>query len=472
LAPACLVLLLVATAMFAQGQRDDEAYDILDRRGTDPIDEITAALHRWSKVFLIVGAVLLGIVALKIVKPFEVYRSTNERMLKRAVRGVDDLLRRIQEEAETATSETKAPPADAGVLAGMVEMVEFDRAEQVPPYVLTVNDLMLDSVRNTLKRLERFREGNAARYRGYMVSVLKGIKTITEQCVLNGVPSSLAVDVKDYFQDERRYRAWGKLLHRLGRRDEHKELADAFLLFMRDVREGRPLAAQQAATMQNATVVVGETVPEVPVALNEETLPLLQKAAAREAAHLLSLVRSGRPPAPEHAWQFALVQRQQRLHSRDEAKRMLVVFLSCERQALPHLTKTRMLPCRAWPHVLYMLGVKSEQGLRKRVEDRLLSIQEIIILQKAFLQTFARKNSLASVYGQGEEAELMMNLHVPQVRREALALLRRCHETEPDLFDRAAEELDEQETPEHHEVTRLLRHYVHQQHEPPDTHRE
>ena len=151
---------------------------------------------------------------------------------------------------------------------------------------------------------------------------------------------------------------------------------------------------------------------------------------------------------------------------------MLNVFLSCERQALPRLTKTRMLPCRTWPHVLYMLGVKSGQSLQKRVEARLLTIQEIIVVQKAFLQTFAKQNSLGYVYGQGEEAELMMNLHVPQIRREALALLRRCHETEPGLFDRAAQELDEEETPEHHEVTRLIRHYIHQGHEPPEVRRE
>ncbi len=469
LALACLLLLVAATGAAARGMPDDEAYDILDRRGPDPIDQISAALHRWSKVFLAVGAILLGIVALKVISPFEVYHSANEKLLKRTVRRVGELLKRIQQEAETTTSETKEPPTEAGVLAGMAEIAEFDRAEQVPPYVLTVNDLMLDNIRVTLKRLQRFREPRADRYRSYMFSVLKGIKTITEQCAQTGVPSSLAVDVKDYFQDERRYRAWSKLLRRFSHKGEHKTLADAFSLFMRDLKEGRPLtAAEQTMVMEKTTVITGPPTPNIPDVLDEDTLPILQQAAAREAANLICIVRTGQALDPEHAWQFELVHKQQQLHWRDESRKMLRVFLSHERQVLPRRTRTRMLPCRTWPHVLYMLGVKTGQDLQKRVEDRLLTIQEIIILQKAFLQTFAKKHSLASVYGQGEDAELMMNLHTPQIRREALALLRRCHRTEPHLFDRATEELDEQETGAHHEVTRLIRHYVHERQEPPE----
>ncbi|MBN1361905.1 MAG: hypothetical protein JW993_15010 [Sedimentisphaerales bacterium] len=466
---ACLALLAAATVTFAQGAQDDEPYDILNRRGPDPVDQITTALHRWSKVFLIVGAALLGVVALKIINPFEVYHRTSEKLLKRAVRGVDELLKRIQEEAATTTSETKEPPMEAGVLAGMAEIAEFDQAEPVPAYVLTVNDLMLDKVRLTLKRLRRFQEGNAQRYRGYMFSVLEGIKTIAEQCAHSGVPSSLAVDVKDYFQDEHRYRAWTKLLRRLGRQGEHKELADSFSLFIRNVREGRSLApAEPGASTDETTVLTGPPARQIPVALNEGTLPALQKAAAKEAANLVSLVQAGRPLDPQRAWQFEFVQRQQQLRAREEAKKMLRVFLSYERQALPRLTHTRMLPCRTWPHVLYLLGVETDQTLVKRIDDRLLTIQEIIILQKAFLQTFAKRGSLAQVYGQGQDAELMMNLHVVQVRRQALAMLRRCHESEPHLLDRATQELDEQETPQHHEVTRLIRHYIDECHEPPD----
>lgn len=458
----CLVL-LAATVTLGRSTPDDETYDILNRRGPDPIDRINEALHRWSKAFLAVGAALLGIVALKIISPFEIYHSTNDRLLKRAVRGVDELLKRIQEEAETTTAENKEPPIEGGALAGMAEIAEFDRAEQVPPYVLTVNDLTLDNVRVTLKRLRRFQDSHAERYRAYMFSVLKGIKTIAEQCAHNGVPSSLAVDVEDYFGDERRYRTWAKLLRRLARKGEHRELAEAFLLFMRNVKHGRPLVAdEEMVSTQKTALVEAPSEPEIPATLDERTLPVLQKAAAREAANLVALVQTGHPSDPDHAWQFELVQRQQQLHRRDESKRMLVVFLSHERRTLPRLTGTRMLPCRTWPHVLYMLGVKSGSSLAQRVEDGLLTIQEIIVLQKAFLQTFAKKTSLGHVYGQGEEAELMMNLHVPQIRREALAVLRRCHETEPALLKRATRELDEQETPEHHEVVRLIGHYVQQ----------
>ncbi len=378
------------------------------------------------------------------------------------------MLKRIQEEAETTTSETEEPQTDAGALAGMAEIAEFDEAEQVPSYVLTVNDLMLDNIRTTLKRLQRFKEGHAERYRSYMFSVLKGIKTITEQCAQADAPSSLAVDVKEYFQDEQRYRAWVKLLRRVGRKGDHREFVDSFLLFTRNVREDRPLAdgKQVARSVQEATVAAEPQAPEIPDALNEETLPMLQQAAAREAADFVSFVRTGRASAPEHAWQFELVRRQQHLHLRDESKRMLIVFLSCERKMLPRVTKTRMLPCRTWPHVLYMLGVKSGKTLQRRVEDRMLTVQEIIIVQKAFLQTLAKKDSLRHVYGQGEGAELMMNLHVPQIRREALALLRRCHETEPNLLDRATQALNEEETPQHSEVAKLIQHYIHQRHDP------
>jgi len=469
---ACLLLLALASIAFAQGSEDDVGYDILRRRGPDPIDQINAALHRWSKVFFVVGAVLLGIVTLKIVNPLEVYHGTNEKLLKRAVRGVDELIKRIEKEAETTTSETEEeePPTEAGILAGMAEITEFDQAEEVPAYVLTVNDRMLDSIRVTLKRLRRFQESHAERYRGYMFSVLKGIKTITEQCEHSEAPSSLAVDVKGYFRDEPRYRAWTKLLRRIGHKGDYEEFVDSFMLFMRDVKEGRPLATPEkaAASVEKTTVIVGPQAPEIPHVLNEETLPEIQQAGAKEAADLVSLVRTGRPSSRDHAWQFEFVRRQQQLHLRDESKKMLIVFLSCERKALPRITKTRMLPCRTWPHVVYMLGVKSGPVLLQRVEDRMLTIQEIIILQKAFLQTFAKKGSLAHIYGLGEEAELMMNLHVPQIRRETLVLLRRCHETEPNRFDRATQELNEEETPQHDEVTKFIRHYIHDRHDPPE----
>ena len=107
--------------------------------------------------------------------------------------------------------------------------------------------------------------------------------------------------------------------------------------------------------------------------------------------------------------------------------------------------------------------------LQQRVENRLLSIQEIIILEKAFLQTFAKRHSLGHVYGRGDEAEMMIDMHVPQIRRESLALLRRSHETAPDRFDRATQALNEAETPQHGEARKLIEHYVNRRHDPPGT---
>ena len=53
------------------------------------------------------------------------------------------------------------------------------------------------------------------------------------------------------------------------------------------------------------------------------------------------------------------------MHSREEAQRMLSVFLSSERKSLLEITKIRMLPCRAWEHVLHMLGVDNAAQLHK-----------------------------------------------------------------------------------------------------------
>ncbi len=139
---------------------------------------------------------------------------------------------------------------------------------------------------------------------------------------------------------------------------------------------------------------------------------------------------------------------------------MLSVFLICERKALQEITKIKMLPCRTWGHVLYMLGVDDTARLHKRVEDRLLTTQEIIILEKAFLQTFARRESLVRIYGQGQEAGLMMDAHLPEIRRESLALLRRLHQTQPERLDAATEALNEEETPHNGLVKKLIEQYM------------
>ncbi len=475
LAQTLLVVWLLVPALtavvFGQSGYEDEGYDDISRRGLEQIDRLNEFLHQLGRVFLWLGIALLAIIGLKIISPFQVYDNTRERLLKRAVRDVEDLLKRIQEEVAAASAEPKEEPSDVGPLAGMTEIAEFSKAEQVPSYVLTVNDLKLDNIASTLKRLRRFREGSAERYRDYMFSVIKGIKRLTEESAEAGAPSGLAVDVREYFEDGKRYKVWRKLLNRAARKGKHRDLANAFLLFMRNLHEGRPLAAgrQGASSMEDTAISVVRQAPEIPDVLSEETLPAIQEAAAREAGNLIHLVQGGRQLDETCAWQFEFVRRQQQIHRRDEAQRMFTVFLSSERKALEEITGIRMLPCRTWAHVLHMLGVENNPQLRQRVEDRLLTIQELLVLEKAFLQTCARRESLKHVYGHGEGVELMIDVHIPEIRREALTLLRESHQKEPQRLDSATETLNEEETPLNSGVKRLIEHYVHHTYDPPDT---
>lgn len=461
-----LLALTITTVARGQDVYEPEDMEQINQRGLEQIDRINHALEQAGKIFLAVGAALLAIVTLKILSPVRIYDNTRERHLRKAVRGVDDLLQRIQKEAETASTESKEETPREGLLAGMMEVAEFSEAEQVPSYVLTVNDLMLDNIRTTLKKLRRFKAGDAERYREYLFSVIKGLKMLTEASAEAGISSGLAVDVKEYFKDDKRCKVWKRLLRRFARKGRYQEAAQSFLLFIRDIREGRPLASSKQTAAAPDTVTVSSA-PAIPASLNEETLPAVQQAAQAEAKSLCALIRTGQPADPAHAWQFELVRRQQQVHIRDEAEQIFRVFLNCERKALHQMTKIKMLPCRTWKHVLHVLGAETTAQLHGRIDDRLLTIQEIIVLQKAFLQTFAKRESLQRVYGHGADAGLMMDVHLPEIRREALALLRQLHQAEPKRFDRATEELNEDETPQHNEASRLIEHYVNQRRNPP-----
>ena len=465
---ACLVALALVTPLWGQATEEDEVQTDLERRGFDQFDRIHETLHRWGKIFVWVAAGLLVIVAIKIIDPLRFYYGSQDRLLKRAVRGVDELLKRIQEETASAEPEPQEEALEGGLLAGMTEVAQFSHAEQVPSYVLTVNDLMLDNVRVALGRLRGFHEGHAQRYKDYMFTVLKGIKTMTEDSISAGVPSSLAVDAREYFQDEKRYKAWKKLLSGLHERGENQETIDGFLLFMRDLKEGRRPVAPTSSVQEDSTVAEDGLRSDVVEVLNEETLPAVQKAAAREAVNLVAMAQGAKLPNQGCSWQFELVRRQQQLHSREEAQRMLVVFLRAERKALPQITGTRMLPCRTLEHLWHMLGVTDLAELSRRVEARLVNIQEAIVIEKAFLQTFAKRPSLEHIYGRDAEGALMMDLHIPQLRHETLTLLRRLHEMEPDRLARATQSLNDEETPQHNEVLRLIEHYVHRRREPPE----
>ena len=496
---ACLAVLVLAVSVWGQagqgaqprrnpvggGPYEVEGLEEINRGGPNPIEQFQQFWQQHGRFFIWGGACLLLVAAVWILKPFRFFDAASDRMLKRSLRGVDDLLKRIQEEAEATSENTKKEEStvvEEGLLGGLTEVAEFTNAEQVPPYVLTVNDLMLDNIRVTLKRLRRFTESNAERYREYMFSVLQGIKTLSEQSAEAGVSSGLAVDIRDYFADDKRYQAWRKLLSRAAKRGHHQEVAQGFLLFMKNVREGRPLGArvpahgaapggalpqQAAAAVPETAVTEAEPAPAIPRIVSEETLPAVQAAAAHEAQGFYSFVQTGQAPDGTTAWQFELVRRQQQMHLKDEAQRMLAVFLNHERRTLREITKIRMLPCRTWEHLLRLLGVESGTQLDKRVESRLLTTQEILILEKAFLQTFAKRESLGYIYGRAKDAGLMMDLHVPQIRREALALLRKLHQSEPEPLDDATQTLNEEETPQNSQVKRLIEHYVHHKHDPP-----
>ncbi len=474
---ACLLILALTSVVWSQGAYQVEGGDQVHQRRTDQFDHITETLTGYGKIFLkVAGVVLLGILALKIIP--NLYYHAGDRALKRALRNVDELLKKIRAEAETVSAdaeeetETEEEPPLEGLLAGMTEIAEMNDADEVPAYILTVNDLSLDDVGITLKRLRRFRDGSAEKYKNSMLSVITGIKTISEQSAASGAASGLAVDLHEYFEDDRRYHAWKKTLAYYAKRREYHEPAQGFLMFMKNLKQGRPLTVPEPTTrpLQERPVpaILEDTVPEIPDTINEETLPLIQRAARKEARKLCAQVRKDRQLEGDEAWQFELVGRQQQVHLRKESQRMLMVFLNYERKVLQKITKSKMLPCRTWEHILHMLGVKTMDQLLGRIEDKLLTVQEISILEKAFLQTFAKMKSLQQVYGAAQGAGVMIDLHIPQIRQEALVSLRRLHQADLERLDKATESLNQEETPQHNEVKRLVMHYIHRGNAPPD----
>jgi hypothetical protein len=466
---ACLVLLLLATGVNSQNPPPLEGYEQLNPEGLRQIDHIHDALQRVGRISVIVGVAALLVVGLRWVAPLSILDSMDRKRLAKATRDVDGLLERIRTDAETVNTKADEQNGDEGVLAAMLGVSELDQDTEVPAYVLTVNDIMLDGMVNTLTRLRRMHMAKAVQYRDYMFIVLNGIKTITEQCEATGAASSLAVNVRDYFSGEHRYRRWKHLLSAYARKGDHRESAQTFLRFMKKLNENEPLTLPSAASAPSDTGQAAQTwnQADIPEILQEESLPTLQQAAAEEAERLIDRIQTDRPAAMNTAWQFELVHRQQRLHLRDDAKKMLDIFLHEELKALRRITKTKMLPCRTWNQILYLLGVETTDQLHKRVENKLLTGHEIIVLEKAFLQTFAKRESLQRLYGQDSSSDVMMDLHLPQIRSETLALLRQTHQTESGDLDDATAFLDEDETPQRHEVAHLIHHFIHHGHLPP-----
>lgn len=466
-----LVVFMLTMNAGGQDSQSIDGYEPINPEGLKQIDHIHQALRQAGKISMIVGLALMVIIALKMIAPMSILDAIEKKQLAKATRDVDGLLERIRTDAETASAESEDRSGDEGVLAAMLEATGFETDTEVPAYVLTVNDIMLDGIMSSLTRLRRMRMAQAARYRDTLFTVLCGIKIITEECETTGAASSLAVNSREYYADDARYRQWKYLLSAYAKRGDHQEDAHTFLLFMKNINESKPLTIThpKPATTDVVKALQAETQSDIPEFLREETLPHIQQAAQEEASRLIDLIQKSQPAAGTLSWQFELVRRQKLLQLRDEAKKMLRVYLHNERKALQRITKTKMLPCRTWDHVLYMLGVENTDQLHKRVEMKLLTGQEIIILEKAFLQTFAKRESLQRLYGPDRNAGVMMDLHVPQIRSEALALLRQTHQTEGEDFDDATEFLDEEETPQRHEVAHLIKHFIHHGHLPPGT---
>ena len=144
---ACCVLPALAAPAWGRAISEEDGFAELTKPRSDPIDQINEALRRYGRVFLWVGVGLSAVAMLKIVGPVQIYYGVQDRRLKRAVRAVDELLKRIQKEAEVTSEAPKEETAvENGLLAGMIEIAEFEQAEQMPSYVLTVNDLMLDNI--------------------------------------------------------------------------------------------------------------------------------------------------------------------------------------------------------------------------------------------------------------------------------------------------------------------------------------
>jgi len=100
----CLVVLAFTAAASGPVAYEGEEFEQINRQGLGQIDRINEALQRTGRIFFRLGVVLLAIVALKIIGPLQICHSIKDRLLEKAVRDVDVLLRKIQEEAEATSA--------------------------------------------------------------------------------------------------------------------------------------------------------------------------------------------------------------------------------------------------------------------------------------------------------------------------------------------------------------------------------
>ena len=119
---AVLSLLTFGGDLFGQSAYDADGVPQVQRPGLDQIDHITEALRRAGKVCVKVGIVVLVLAGLKILNPLQFYYAARDRSLKKAVRDVEDLLKRIREVAEAAHEDVTDEQEEGGLLAAMPEV--------------------------------------------------------------------------------------------------------------------------------------------------------------------------------------------------------------------------------------------------------------------------------------------------------------------------------------------------------------
>ena len=131
-----IVLSLLTFGGDLLGQSGYEADDVpqVQRRGLDQMDHFTESLRRARKICIRVGIVLFLLAVLKVLNPLQLYYGAQDRSLQNAVRDVEDLLKRIREDAEAADDDVTEEEPDAGILAGMPEIAALTESERVPAY--------------------------------------------------------------------------------------------------------------------------------------------------------------------------------------------------------------------------------------------------------------------------------------------------------------------------------------------------
>ena len=107
---ASVTILGLAAAAWGQGA-DDEGFERVNQQGREQIDRINKALEQAGKVFAGIGLAVAGLVVVKIVSPARIADGVRERRLRKAVRDVDELVTRIQKEAEVTSEYSKKTEA-------------------------------------------------------------------------------------------------------------------------------------------------------------------------------------------------------------------------------------------------------------------------------------------------------------------------------------------------------------------------